>query len=234
MNRLSEVFRSNLVDLLALPLALGLSVTALIVGLQREHWDAEDGARKSLVEIQDRVERVDPGPERGPAEADVPRDPGATKSLAQIQDRAAAAGYGFVPCQESEERNCLGDIFTAPGEATLYIRLYGRGAKGAVARPEGSYQRYGVFRPGYVILRVSAVPTRDLLRAYLTAVQASAEWQEAIPQGSAAYVVIGDHWWGASPDTSDERIDQKKFVDVVGKLEGCAPDCQIKESSFDR
>ena len=48
MNRLSEVFRSNLVDLLALPLALGLSVTALIVGLQREHWDAEDGARKSL------------------------------------------------------------------------------------------------------------------------------------------------------------------------------------------
>jgi hypothetical protein len=233
MNRLSEVFRSNLVDLLALPLALGLSVTALIVGLQREHWNAEDGARESAVAIQDRVERGYPA-ERGLAEADVPGDPGPTTSLAQIQDRAAAAGYDFVPCQESDERNCLGDIFTAPGEDTLYIRLYGRGAKGAVARPEGSYQRYGVFRPGYVILRVSAVPTRDLLRAYLTAVQASAKWQEAIPQGSAAYVVIGDHWWGASPDKSDERINQEKFVDVVGKMEGCAPDCQIRESSFDR
>ena len=67
MNRLSEVFCSNRVDLLALPLALGLSVTALIVGLQREHWDAEDGARESGVAIQDRVERVDTGPERGRA-----------------------------------------------------------------------------------------------------------------------------------------------------------------------
>ncbi len=150
----------------------------------------------------------------------------------KIQDRAAAAGYGLLPCQEREGVECHENIIVTASEATLWIDLYGRG-EGGVTPSEGSDQRYGVFRPGHDRLQVNATPNPKDSRLHQRLFPDSADEVEAVEQGRAAYVVIGNHLWSATSDTP-YVIDEKKFLDVVGKLEGCAPDCRIEESSFDR
>ncbi|MCD6014679.1 MAG: hypothetical protein K0R88_763 [Solirubrobacterales bacterium] len=206
MNRLSKNFPPNLFDLVALPVALALTVTALILGFTRDHSP--------------------------PSSPPSPETSDAAKSLVKIQDRAAAAGYGLISCQEGEGVECHDDIIVTSSEATLWINLDGRG-EGGVTPPEGTDQRYGVFRLGRDHLQVNAIPTPERTRDYINAFLHSADEVEAVEQGRAAYAVIGNHLWSATSDTP-YVIDEKRFLDVVGKLEGCAPDCRIEESSFDR
>lgn len=153
------------------------------------------------------------------------------KAVAEIRDRAVAAGYDLTPCTDlpEDEAGCLDEITVSADGAGLFINLYGSGAPVAA---EGAEQRYGVLHPGYDILFVDANSTPEGLRSSIEALRDSAKEKSAIEQGRAVYVVIDNRVWSVAG--GGPVLDEQKFLDLVGRFEGCAPDCSFQESSFER
>ena len=165
------------------------------------------------------------------------------ESLTKIADRAKDAGYDVSECSQRAiarfGSKCVGPVVVGKNgdTASLSFLLYGTGTPSSLkAVGGGGEQKYGVYRPSFDYLTVNANTTPGGPRAELKPKVDSAREREALKERSAAWAIIGDHLWSAPANGPGSPpapvIDEQKFLDLIGNLEGCAPDCNFEETSF--
>lgn len=138
------------------------------------------------------------------------------KTMTEIRDRAVAEGFEALDCKEVGQTKCVGDVSvdSSGGEVqSAWLFLL----------------QNGLWSPGPDSINVEAHPDPKDLRASEEAHRDNAAEKERLANGQEVYVIVGDRLW--STYAPGAKVSKKKFLDIVGRLEGCAPNCQFKEPS---
>lgn len=139
------------------------------------------------------------------------------KTMKKIHDRAVAAGYEVLKCRPG----------TAGAKCVNGFRVIYSGGK--VHSAGFSILKNGLWSPGPDAIGVDAYPNPQDLRAADEAQRDSAGERERLTEGNSRYVVVGDRLWFTN--APDAKVPKKKFLGIVGKLEGCAPNCRFERPS---
>lgn len=138
------------------------------------------------------------------------------KTMTEIRDRAVAEGFEVLDCQELGHVKCVGDVSVdSSGDEVDSAWLF--------------LLQNGLWSPGPDTISVEAHPDPKDLRASEEAHRDNAAEKERLANGQQVYIIVGDRLW--STYAPGAKVSKAKFLDIVGKLEGCAPNCQFKEPS---